>query len=409
MVDIKYRNNFHFNITESFYSVIGFYVSSTVSTYISNCTFESSSTTYGIFEVFSSDNVTIDGIYFYNLYPFAERIVKVMYFKNLKLNDMVWTNALTLSESTLPLNSFLPYSGATFQLSNMHVYSTNLIDRPLISISRACNFIASNLTFENLKMSTGGIIIKTGPVNGLQMRNVTFKGITGVTPNEVENYLIYITSIDTKSSNNYLIDNVKIYNSSSNLLSLNVLLNSPLSTKYFNISNILYDSSIIQFYNDLIKFGNMENQIDLNIIFTNITFSNLIFKQGGNMLYFQQQLKNPVSFQNILFSNITGGSITILSANKQRLDLTTKVVFQNLTANLLNGVYYSFINVLTGGVLEIADSSFANIFNAQSGAVVYAGYKNSLTTIKNSVFVNNTSLKGGVFNIEYNSMVVLNS
>ena len=101
--------------------------------------------------------------------------------------------------------------------------------------------------------------------------------------------------------------------------------------------------------------------------------------------------------------------ITIESANKQRLDLPTKVVFQNLTANLLNGVYYSFINVLTGGVLEIADSSFSNIFNAQSGAVVYAGYTNSSTKINNSVFVNNTSLKGGVFNIEYNSVVVLNN
>ena len=207
--------------------------------------------------------------------------------------------------------------------------------------------------------------------------------------------------------------NFNVYDLNSSLFyfvfSLALLLNSPLSTKYFNISNILYDSSIIQFYNDLIKFGNMENQIDLNIIFTNITFSNLIFEQGGNMLYFQQQLKNSISFQNIFFSNITGGSITIESANKQRLDLPTKVVFKNLTANLLNGVFYSFINVLTGGVLEIADSSFANIFNAQSGAVVYAGYKNSFTTIKNSVFVNNTSLKGGVFNIEYNSVIVLNN
>ena len=145
---------------------------------------------------------------------------------------MVWTNALTLTESILPLNSFLPLSDATFQLSNMHVYSTNLIDRPLISISQPCNFIASNLTFENLKMSTGGIIIKTGPVNGLQMRNVTFKGITGVTPNEVENYLIYITSIDASSPYNYLLDNVKINNSSSNLLSLNVCCsyNIPLHT-----------------------------------------------------------------------------------------------------------------------------------------------------------------------------------
>ena len=190
---------------------------------------------------------------------------------------------------------------------------------------------------------------------------------------------------------------------------LEKVINQPSNKVYFTVNNLFYQNSTIPYSNNLVFFGNMENQVDFNIIFTNITFSNLIFERVGNMLNFQQQLKNPILFQNTLFSNITGGSITIESANKQRLDLPTKFVFQNLTANLLNGAYYSFINILTGGVLEIADSSFANVFNAQYGAVMYAGYMNSSTTINNSVFVNNTSLKGGVFNIEYNSVIVLNN
>ena len=409
IVDIKYHDNYHFNITNSFYSTIGFYVSSTVSIFISNCTFTNSSAQYGIVEVFFSNNVTIDGVYFYELYGIEDRIVKVYYYKNLILNNMVWTNTLPLSESDLSFNSFRPLSQAKFLINNMQIYSTNLIDRPLIQNLKACTFTVSNSVFENLQMKTGNVIISAGPVDGIEIRNITFTNITGVTPSNVANTFIEIASINVASKNPYLIESINIYNSSSRLLILDKVINSPTSTKYFIINNILYTNGIIEYNNDLVILGDLETQVDFIISFTNITFSNLIFERGGNMLYFQQQLKNSVLVNNILFYNITGGSITIESANLQNLTTPTKVTFTNLTANMLNGNYHSFINIFTGGSLEINNSSFSNIFNIQSGAVIYAGYTNSTTTIRNSVFTNNTSLKGGVFNIEYNSVIILDS
>ena len=409
IVDIKYHDNYHFNITNSFYSTIGFYVSSTVSVFISNCTFTNSSAQYGIVEVFFSDNVTIDGVYFYELYGIEDRIVKVYYYKNLILNNMVWTNTLPLSESDLSFNSFRPLSQAKFLINNMQIYSTNLIDRPLIQNLKACTFTVSNSVFKNLQMKTGNVIISAGPVDGIEIRNITFTNITGVTPSNVANTFIEIASIDVASNNPYLIESINIYNSSSRLLILDKVINSPTSTKYFMINNILYTNGVIEYNNDLVILGDLETQVDFIISFTNITFSNLIFERGGNMLYFQQQLKNSVLVNNILFYNITGGSITIESANLQNLTTPTKVTFTNLTANMLNGNYHSFINIFTGGSLEINNSSFSNIFNIQSGAVIYAGYTNSTTTIRNSVFTNNTSLKGGVFNIEYKSVIILDS
>ena len=409
IVDVKYHDNYHFNITNSFYSIIGFFVSPTVSVFISNCTFINSNAYNGIIIVWSSENVTIDGVYFYDLYGIDDGIVKVYYYKNLILSNMVWTNTRPLSGSNRPFNLFRPLSHAKFLINNMHIYSTNLIDRPLINILGIWTFIVSNSVFENLQMKTGNVIIITGPVDGIEISNITFTNITGVTPTNVVNTLFEITSIDVASKNPYLIESINIYNSSSRLLMLDKVINSPNSTKYLLINNILYTNGIIEYNTNLVILGDLETQVDFIISFTNITFSNLIFGRGGNMLYFQQQIKNSVLFNNILFYNITGGSITIESANLQNLTTPTKVTFTNLTANMLNGNYHSFINILTGGSLEINNSSFANIFNIQSGAVIYAGYTNSTTTIRNSVFTNNTSLKGGVFNIEYNSVIVLDS
>ena len=291
----------------------------------------------------------------------------------------------------------------------MQISSINLLDRNFIEIGDEWSITIENSIFKDLKVVSGGTLFSAGATNRFNFSNNTFTNITGVNPRDVSYSFIQVSSFDLSSTNSYIIENLQIFNWVNNFLMLKKVINQPSSKVYFTVNNVLYQNSTIPYFNDLAYFGNMENQVDFDIIFTNITFSNLNFEQGGNMLYFQQQLKIPISFQNTLFSNITGGSITIESANKLRLDLPTKVVFQNLTANLLNGAYYSLINILTGGVLEIADSSFANVFNAQYGAVMYAGYMNSSTTINNSVFVNNTSLKGGVFNIEYNSVIVLNN
>lgn len=187
------------------------------------------------------------------------------------------------------------------------------------------------------------------------------------------------------------------------------LINKPSAAAFFRVNNIVYQDITIPNENDLVYFGGIENQDELSIVFTNMTFSNIVFDRGGNIMHLQQLLKNPILFQNILLSNIIGASIIVESISSQISGVLTKVAFKNLTATLISETYSSFINVLTGGVLEIEGSSFANIFNTQSGAVLKAGYMNTITTIKNSVFINNTSIKGAVFDIQHNSVVVLDN
>ena len=406
---ITNKDNNFFNFNNSFYEAINYLVIPTVDILLQNLTFTNLYSQDWIIKINDSGQVVFNQIYFYDIFAQVSQIIQVISYYNFTMDTLIWRNTQPWIESIFPHNSFYPIPNAHLSITNMQISSINLLGRNLMEIGDEWSITIKNSNFKDLKVVSGGKLISAGATNGFNFSNITFTNITGVNLSDVSYSFIQISSFDLSSTNSYFIENIQIFNWVNNLFMLEKIINQSSSQAYFTVKNVSYQNSTIPYSNNLVYFGNIESQVDFDITFTNITFSNLIFERGGNMLYFQQQLKNPISFQNIFFSNITGGSITIESANKQRLDLPTKVVFQNLTANLLNGVYYSFINVLTGGVLEIADSSFSNIFNAQSGAVVYAGYTNSSTKINNSVFVNNTSLKGGVFNIEYNSVVVLNN
>ena len=250
-------------------------------------------------------------------------------------------------------------------------------------------------------------MLQTGPLTQLLINNWTFYNIFESSSSDVNIAIFNIIALDLNTNNTFEINDISISNSSSKFLQLSGIQNAPLSSKILNINNVQLTNATINYQNNLIEFGDIETQADFTIIISNILFSNINFVAGGNMLSLQHQTANTMVIQNSVFQNIYGGSVTIESANKQRLDLPTKVWFQNLTANNLNKHLNSFIKVYLGADLIITDSVFSNIFNIQSGSVMYAGDQNSMTTFKNRVFSNNTSITGGVFNIEYNSLVIL--
>ena len=80
-VTINYHDNIHVNITDSYYSIIGFFVAPLVNTIMINNTFTNWSSRDGIIKIFSTHNVTMNGIYFYNLYNLIQRISRVIDFQ----------------------------------------------------------------------------------------------------------------------------------------------------------------------------------------------------------------------------------------------------------------------------------------------------------------------------------------
>ena len=158
---------------------------------------------------------------------------------------------------------------------------------------------------------------------------------------------------------------------------------------------------------NLLLFGNLESQQNIAFTLDSFQYSNITFATQGNIMMLQHQLLNQLIVQNSLFTNITAGIIYIESANKQKLDTPTKVKFINSTFSSINSQYGSLISMNKGGYLEILRWTFSQITWLEEGAVIYAGFQRTTTIIQNSTFTNNTSVQGGVFNVDSESVIKL--
>ena len=119
----------------------------------------------------------------------------------------------------------------------------------------------------------------------------------------------------------------------------------------------------------------------------------------------EHQLSNQLVIENSSFSNITSGIIYIESANKQMLSIPTGVKFVNSTFTLINSQYGSLISINEGGQLVITGCTFSQITCLEEGSVIYAGFQRTTTSIYSSTFVNNTSVQGGVFIVDSESVI----
>ena len=267
------------------------------------------------------------------------------------------------------------------------------------------SLIIQNCVFKNLIVGTSSNIINTGSFQSLQILNSVFENISSQTSDDYGNIMIEIKSINLTSASDSKISNITIQNSVIGFIDFYTIVGSPNQTINFIISDIYYENWVIQNQLNLISFGSLQTQKDISFKIDNINFSNVTFLKYGNLLSFQQQITNILLLQNSNFQNLVSAFIYIEAANKQNLNITTKVRISNTTFTNINAQYGSLIQVNEGGYLEIDKSSFSAIYWFEEGSVLYAGSQRATVVITNSTFYNNTSLQGGVFNVDSKSVI----
>ena len=155
----------------------------------------------------------------------------------------------------------------------------------------------------------------------------------------------------------------------------------------------------------MITVDSLHSNNEITVVFDNLTFTNIDFELGGNLIKFSHLLLNSFQLTDSSFSNITGGRIHIESYTADIGELTTKVLMVNIHADTINSEYGSFIILKTGADLTIVDSEFTNMNSYEQGSVIFAGTELTTTIIQNTVFENNTAVTGGVIYVEQRSSV----
>ena len=93
------------------------------------------------------------------------------------------------------------------------------------------------------------------------------------------------------------------------------------------------------------------------------------------------------------------------STNKQNTNLLTIVSIKNSIFDSIDDQHSSLIIVNQGGILNVTNSSFTNIYTFEEGAIVFAGTSATEVNFENVIFMNNSAVTGTLFHIDTDSVV----
>jgi hypothetical protein len=265
------------------------------------------------------------------------------------------------------------------------------------------SFTLRNFTVSGVSINDETSIIKLGTISDLYINGITVYN-SGPENSGNENTLIDLTDLVTSVDCKYAISNINLTQSEITVVRIDNIYQSNTINSTIVVTNLLYQNTFFEFATNLIVTERVKSQNSFSAVFSNITFINLDFDKGGNLMLLQHQSPDQFEFTNVTFSNLTFSGISVEMFDKQAED-QVKVKFSNMKASQIDAKFRSFIQLNTGVDLEISDSEFYNIGNLRTGAVLFAGSQKTVTNIYNSKFFNITAIEGAVFAAEEQSVI----
>ena len=183
----------------------------------------------------------------------------------------------------------------------------------------------------------------------------------------------------------------------------------PTINSSITVSNTIISDCLIPSQIDIILIDNLQSDYEFSVVFDNLTFADIQFELGGNLIKYSHLLPNSFQMINSSFRNITGGRINVESYTADTDVFTTKVLMTNIHADNINSEYGSFIVLKVGADLTIIDSEFTNMNSYEQGSAIFTGTELTTAVIQNTLFENNTAISGGVIYSKQRNTVKFNN
>lgn len=262
-----------------------------------------------------------------------------------------------------------------------------------------------NSEFARVIVGTDNAIVSAQQVGTLKLEDCKFTNVKYSSPDDKNNLMINIRTFALDNAMDSSIKGITVESSSIGFLQFNSISGTLKSPILIGITSLVFRNCKFDSIISLISFGNVESQEPITFALSSISFTNLTFVVSGKLLEFHHQLKNVITVTNANFTDIKGGEIYVEASNKKNLASPTKVELVNFNVLNIDANYNSLIRANEGADLTIRNSTFQNVFTLEEGSVVFAGYQNAVVTIRQSTFLNNYAVLGGVLNIESGSVV----
>ena len=258
-------------------------------------------------------------------------------------------------------------SGYT-NITGLVMTDTDLKNRIAIYLASVSSLVIKNSSMSNSVVYSNNYIFQTSTLSELEIDGLVITGITSYVTGDDTNCIMSFSSFNLSSSSNYVINNVAISQSNLAFISFNKIINTPITSKTFTVSNFQYLNSSFYGSNSIMSFRELEDNVNFLIILSNITFSLVSFNTSGNLLYFQQQLNSSLTITNMTVSNTKNALILLDASNNQNTDLPVKVSIINMTTSLISSNFDPLFLVADNVILNITSSTIQNITSGGIGA-----------------------------------------
>lgn len=349
-------------------------------------------------------NFTIDGLYFLDI-ALDSNILFQAAVNNLYATDIIF-DSIT-GDSHLDNIFNVDYSGVVY------LTKITVINTPVQFSESFFNFNAKskgsitflNSTFNSIYLDPTANLITSSSMYFADINSLIFTNITSNQESDFTNIMINFQSINVESGLNITLSDIEVESSQISVFKISRSVVSTSLDQYITIRNVLIKNCEYEFSMNLVEFGQIQPNGVFHITIDNITFQDITFIRGGNLILFKHQTKERLTIQNSSFQNIYYGSISVESYDQTENSESTKIELSNITAHNIDAMFLSFIQLYQGSDVLINSSNFTHISNTISGAVLTAGYQKTTTSIYNSNFSNNTSVEGGVFMVQSESTI----
>ncbi|CAI2371351.1 unnamed protein product [Moneuplotes crassus] len=341
--------------------------------------------------IYSSGVVTITAI--------EALIMNNFIFKNLTLTGSFTNDVIMLEgiENTVfDLNDF--------QLDQVKIESARSI---LFLNSQTSLIVSTNrLSVNNTELNEGIAVLMLGKVVTANIDGIIFRNIYPGASTDTSNYMISLTEMESNGNSSLIFSGLDFQSCTVNGFIIGNSKQIGIENQNITIKNSVIANLNYEFFGDLFVTDNVQATIPFRIAFEYVTFSNIQFQRGGNLMKLGHQHEDFLEINHCVFNNIYNAGIDV-SAYFSGLAETkkTKVKLLNVTTNTFQANSRRFLILGEGAQVEVHNSTFRGISSVRTGAVIYAGPRKASIECFTTSFYNNTALDGGVFSSTSESYV----
>ena len=321
-------------------------------------------------------------------------------------NEVILNNITFLNVNNTPgvKNMFVNFANFEWTItkaSSMNITNCYLNSGMIIQSDLLLNQLTlTNGYFRDIYVEEDTYMIYVNNLKSINFQNLTIANIFSEDSNDSGSKFIFINDLTLEGDLNSTIQNIMFSTSDVSFMEVDSIEVYSTFSYSFDMINLTLTDLSYSTPKDVIKFNDFSYDTNFIATFKNWTFSNIHFDYYGKLFLVQQRLLTPVLVLNSIFTNLTSATIKISPFGDYDEGIASMLNFEDCTFNNINSGFSSFITGYDSAHINIDRWIFTNMHSYESGAVFSGKFDKVHGDIKNSIFKNNTALRGSIFIFE---------